>query len=163
MPEASPVRLKKPWLHALHATFIATSLFVTLACFRTIPQSAQGRGGAWTIQLMEVREGPNSYQLSSGLVFVPGAGNDFLWFLLRVTNDTEQDRRFGWKRCSLPRLEGAYVTGVVTPNSIINQALDEVEVIKAHQSIERRIGIAYPKGTKPTQLQCGEIALPLKF
>lgn len=141
-------------------TLIGALSLSLAACYEVIPQYARAEGGAWTMELLTVRVGPNSYPTSSGVVFTSGAGNTLLWFYLRATNSSSQDRRFGWKRCILTHGKDVYVPGLVTPNSDLNQLADDVEIIRAGQSVERRIGIAYPKDLKPSELVCGKAILP---
>jgi hypothetical protein len=117
-------------------------------------------GGAWWMEVAKLKDGPDSYNYQM-VNYVPARGTRFLWVVLRLSNTTEQDRRFNWASCDLDAQGALILPSLIAVDTAVNILKPEEEVIRAGDTVGRRVAFSFPKGELPTRLHCKTFDIPL--
>ncbi len=107
----------------------------------------------WTITLEALKDGPNSLQTGGdGTYAVPPKGLRFLWAWVKIRNDLNATRVFGYDSCDMDLDDDA-----VLP-SIVGWLFGTIDERRRAMRPARRATAAsssYPNGRLPTRIRCG--------
>lgn len=141
---------------------VGTPLLVLFAsgCAQILRQPSSAQEGAWSLDVREIRDGPDSYG-EGNRGFIPAEDTHFLWVYMTLRNQTAQNRRFVWNQCDLDSQSGAVLPSVIASDATISRLKDSIEIVYANTQLERKIAFSYPEGQWPTRLRCGKLVIPL--
>jgi hypothetical protein len=123
--------------------------------------SIKNQGDGWTVDLTEVRDGPNSYQHGT-VRYHPESGERLIWVGLTLTNATPAPRRFNFEACELDLGSEAALPGLVTYTVVMaNSVMDKEIEVAPNEAVKRYLAFPYPKDRLPTRLSCGGIPIAL--
>jgi hypothetical protein len=149
MRSISPFFLVCAWLGGFSAC--STVLMNT-----PVSKNADG----WAVTLSQVREGPNEY-VGEVVTLAPGVGEQLIWTLVTVKNESGQEQTFSYEDCVLSGKGQARKPEVVARHGATNTAVDRAEAFEPGQDRIRQLIFEYPKEQHPSRLTCGSIVLPI--
>ena len=110
----------------------------------------------WTITLEALKDGPNSLQTGGDNTYaVPEKGLRFLWAWVKIRNDINATRVFGYDSCDMDLDDDAVLPTIV---GWLFGTIDERQESYAPGQIrDRRLIFSYPDGRLPTRIRCGNM------
>jgi hypothetical protein len=154
MERASGKCSRPSWLAAL-ALLVAgcgTTLFAG---------SIRNQGDGWTVEVTEVRDGPNSYQHGS-IRHTTEDDQRFIWVGLTLTNGHPAPRRFNFEACELDLGQQAALPSLVTHTVVLANSVTEKEItVGPGEAVKRYLAFSYPEDRLPTRFSCAGIPVSL--
>ena len=133
-----------------------------LACSKVLMNTPVSKSAdGWAVTLGQVKEGPDEY-VGERVDMAPGKGEEFIWTLVTVRNESSQEETFSYDACVLEGKGETRQPLIVDRNADVNLTADRSESIAPGQEYTRRLIYTFPKDRRPTRLRCGKIALPVK-
>lgn len=164
MHRGSMARMRDTTSLALRRAPALLLLSLTAACSTTlVNQRIEQRGGGWTITLLKLTDGPDTYSYQN-FRYEPGDDEKFLRATIEVRNDANVPRAFNYDRCDLDAGHQRLLPSLVDRDWVLNALADDVEDYDPGETKTRVLIFSYPEDQLPTRLACGEavIALPLR-
>ncbi len=145
------------------ATILVLFFIETLGCGGTslLNQRIEAKAKGFSMAVTDVTDGPNSYE--RGLERIkPGGGLRFLWFKVRLRNETSAEQTFNYDRCDIDQGGQAVLPNLIDMDKVVNLLVESrQDKLAAGEEISRKLIFAYPDGGLPTRLKCGEMVLQL--
>jgi hypothetical protein len=109
----------------------------------------------WTITLEALKDGPNGVQTAGNTVAVPDDGLRFLWAWVKIRNDLNVPRAFGYDTCDVDLVGRAMVPTIIGKLFFTVEARSET--YGPGETLDRRLIFAYPVGLLPTRIRCANM------
>jgi len=116
----------------------------------------------WSITLGQVKEGPNEYVAEGGVLVTSDAGENLIWTVVTVRNESTQEETFSYEACVLEAKGEARQPLIVDRHTDENSIADRSEPYDPGQERTRRLIYTFPKNQRPTRMRCGKIVLPVQ-
>ena len=148
---------------APRTTFLALALLAAQGCGGTalLHQRVETKAKGFSLAVTDVTDGPNSYE--RGLERVkPGDGLRFLWFKIRLRNELQAEQTFNYDRCDIDLGGRAILPNMIDMDKVVNLLVEsKQDKLAAGEEVSRKLIFAFPDGSFPTRLKCGDLVLPL--
>jgi hypothetical protein len=120
------------------------------------------KGDAWSMAVDVVRDGPDGFTTGGfgATYYTPKDGERFFWVRVTLRNDAATPRPFNFDRCDLDLADQGIVPAIVATAPMVFKA-DQVETLRAGDSIDRWLIFAYPRNASPTRLACAPMVVRL--
>ena len=116
----------------------------------------------WSITLGQVKEGPNEYVGEGGVLVTSDAGENLIWTVVTVRNESGQEAEFSYDTCALEGKGASRQPVVVDRHAEINAVTDRSETLAPGQDRTRQLIYMFPKEQRPTRMKCDKIVLPIQ-